>query len=242
MSTGGIREVVKLTAPSFVRYIQAHVAIDESGVGLVDCRLDLRLNLRYATGCCACLGSVNRHQNDLHRAVRSGRVGRARRVLLRHIAAGRRRDLFMTMSRGVMSPLRRETVGIEFFNQRPTVRSRSDGKHVATALNATVEETFVQRQRNVAAIQLTAAAPNHTFRSAPLVTCAIESEIGLSGHDNGQAGGPCCQRRFVDIADFSRHAMATGRSRYGELAKQIRMRLRLGDGAERNEDRGAQQH
>ena len=90
----------------------------------------------------------------------------------------------MTVSRGVMAPLRREAVGVNFFNQGPTVRTRTDRIHVAAALNATVEQTLVQRKRNVATIQLAATAPNHAPCATRLVAFAVKGQVGLARHDN----------------------------------------------------------
>ena len=56
----------------------------------------------------------------------------------------------MTMGRMIMAPLRFETIGIDSFDDRPTVGAGADGEDVATTFDTAKQQTFMVGQSDLA--------------------------------------------------------------------------------------------
>ncbi len=160
-------------------------------IRLIDSGLNLPLNLRRSACRRSCLRRIDGHQDDLHGSV-SRRCGRScGRTFLQSITAAWRRHSVMTVRCGIVAPLRREAVWIEFFHYGASVQSRTNREGLVTTLDMAKEQSFVLGQSHFgAAIQLPTATPNRAARAAALMTLAFDHQIRLPGNRNRDPRGP----------------------------------------------------
>jgi hypothetical protein len=144
------------------------------------------------------------------------------------------------MSRRIMSPFGRKTVGIEFFHYRASVQTRAHREYIAAALNTAKQQSFVESKRDFALIKSATPAPNRASDAAALVVLSFDFQVRFTRKGECDSRRAARKKRFIDISSMRLQSMVTGLSPGRALAKQLRPCLGVSDRAQQN-DRGTHQ-